>query len=83
MDDVRERGISVVVGRVPLIEIAGYVGASLGLAAAGVVLGESAGEGVQIAFDLVTAAVLVAAGWALEPDADAYRRMRSVLWCFS
>jgi hypothetical protein len=82
MDGMSERS-SFVVSRESIIEVAGYVGAAVGLSAAIVALGESAGDGVKIAFDLITAAVLVGAGWALEGEADAYRRMRSVLWFLS
>jgi hypothetical protein len=82
MDSTVERRGSVF-SREAVIEIAGYIGAAVGLAAAGVVIGESASNGVQIAFDLITIAVLFGAGWALEPTDDAYRRMRSVLWFLS
>jgi hypothetical protein len=83
MERKANRRSSEFVSREAVIEIAGYIGASVGIAAAGVVLGESAGNGVQVAFDLITAAILVGAGWALEPSRDAYRRMRSVLWFVS
>jgi hypothetical protein len=82
MDGMPERS-SFVVSREAIIEIAGYVGAAVGLTAAAVALGEDASDGVQIAFDLITAAVLVGAGWALEASNDSYRRMRSVLWFLS
>lgn len=82
MDGMSER-TSFVVSREAIIEIAGYVGAAVGLTAAAVALGEGASDGVQIAFDLITAAVLVGAGWALEASNDSYRRMRSVLWFLS
>jgi hypothetical protein len=82
MDGMSERS-SFAVSRESIIEVAGYVGAAVGLSAAIVALGETAGDGVKIAFDLITAAVLVGAGWALEGEADVYRRMRSVLWFLS
>lgn len=69
--------------RATAAEILGYLGAAIGLAAAGIVLGEAASQGVQIVFDLVTAAALVVAGWALGGAADAYLRMKSVFWFLS
>jgi hypothetical protein len=62
-----------------LIEIAGYLGAAVALSAAGVAL-EDAGTGVQIGFELATAAVLIAAGWALGEGSDVLARMKSVFW---
>jgi hypothetical protein len=69
--------------RESIVEVAGYLGAAISLTAASIVLGDSAGDGVQIAFDAITAAVLVVAGVVLTGHAEAYRRMKSVLWFLS
>jgi hypothetical protein len=71
------------VRRETVIEIVGYAAAAAALTAAGIALGESAGTGVQIAFDVVLTAVLFAAGWALTSDVDIYARMRSIFWFLS
>ena len=70
------------VRRETLIEIAGYVGAAVGLAAAGVAL-SGANQAVRFVADLLTVAVLFGAGWALSGYSDYYRRMRSVFWFIS
>lgn len=79
----RTAGAGPAIPREILIEIVGYVGAALALTAAGVVLGESAGTGVQVAFDLLTIGVLFAAGWALGAEAEVLLRMKSVFWFLS
>lgn len=66
-----------------LIEFLGYAGAAVALTAASTVLGETVGEGARIAFDLITAAVLFAAGWAIGGRAEPYPRMQSVFWFVS
>lgn len=71
------------VRRETVIEIVGYVAAAGALTAAGIALGASAGTGVQIAFDVITSAVLFAAGWALSDGVDIYARMRSIFWFLS
>jgi hypothetical protein len=72
-----------VVTRETVGEIVGYIGAAVGLTAASIALGASASEGVQVVFNLVTGAVLFAAGWALGGTTGAYGRMRSVFWFLS
>jgi hypothetical protein len=65
-------------------EIVGYLGAAAGLTGASIALGSSAASsGVQVVFNLVTAAVLFGAGAALGAEAGAYARMRSVFWFLS
>jgi hypothetical protein len=71
------------VQRETVIEVVGYVGAAVGLSAAGIAIGESSGTGVQIAFDLITTGVLLVAGWAIGGESDALRRMKSVFWFLS
>src|SRR5438093_1240877 len=71
------------VRREPIIEVAGYIGAAVSLAAASTVLGDTAGSGVHIAVDLITALVLLGAGVALTAESDPYRRMKSVFWFLS
>jgi hypothetical protein len=71
------------VRRESIVEVAGYLGAAISLTAAGVVLGDSASAAVQIAFDAITAAVLVVAGVVLTGGSEPYRRMKSVLWFLS
>src|SRR5438309_2761389 len=69
--------------REPIIEVAGYMGAAVSLAAAGIVLGDTAGSAVQILVDAITALVLLGAGVALSAESDSYRRMKSVFWFLS
>jgi len=69
--------------REPIIEVAGYAGAAVSLAAAGIVLGDTASSGVQILVDAITAFVLLGAGVALTAEGDSYRRMKSVFWFLS
>ena len=69
--------------REPIIEVAGYMGAAVSLAAAGIVLGDTAGSAVQILVDAITALVLLGAGMALSAESDSYRRMKSVFWFLS
>jgi hypothetical protein len=83
MDATPTTGSSLALRRESVIEIVAYVGAAGALTAAGIALGESASTGVQIAFDLITSAVLFAAGWALSEDVDIYARMRSIFWFLS
>lgn len=71
------------VSRETVIEIVAYIGAAAGVTAAGIALGESAGTGVQAVFNLITAAVLFGAGWALVSELEVYRRMKSVFWFLS
>ncbi|HEX6263597.1 MAG TPA: hypothetical protein VF097_12195 [Actinomycetota bacterium] len=63
-----------------VIEFVGYAGAAVALSAASTALGQEAGEGVRIAFDLITAVVLLAAGWAIAGRPEPYPRMQSVFW---
>jgi hypothetical protein len=72
-----------VVTRETVGEIVGYIGAAAGLTAASIALGASASEGVQVVFNLLTGAVLFAAGWALGGTTGVYGRMRSVFWFLS
>jgi hypothetical protein len=83
MDSMSGAPPSAALSRERAIEIAGYVGAAVCLTASGIALSRSAGTGVQIVVDLITAAVLFGAGWGLADDLDAYRRMRSVFWFLS
>lgn len=71
------------VSRETVGEIVGYIGAAVGLTAAGIALGNSASEGVQVVFNLATGVVLLAAGWALGGAIGVYGRMRSVFWFLS
>lgn len=66
-----------------VIEFVGYVGAAVALTAASTVLGQEAGEGVRIVFDLITAGVLLAVGWAVGGRPEPYPRMQSVFWFVS
>lgn len=61
-------------------QIAGYLGAGIGLTAAAIAFRDANGTGTQLAFDLVTSAVLLVAGWFVVIGTDASERMRSVLW---
>lgn len=66
-----------------IVEFIGYAGAAVALTAASNVLGQTASEGVRILFDLITAGVLLAAGWALGGRPEPYPRMQSVFWFVS
>jgi len=83
MEATRTTRPNLTVRRETVIEIVGYVGAAGALTAAGIALGESSGTGVQIGFDLITAAVLLAAGWVLDDRLDIFARMRSIFWFLS
>ncbi|MGH2709913.1 MAG: hypothetical protein ACRDH9_01755 [Actinomycetota bacterium] len=72
-----------VLARSTIGEIIGYLGAAVGLTAAGIALGDVSSSGVQVVFNLVTAVVLLAAGFGVGDDEDVYARMRSVFWFLS
>jgi hypothetical protein len=71
------------VGLPTIVEFIGYAGAAVALTAASTVLGQTAGEGVRVVFDLLTAAVLLGAGWAIGGRPEPYPRMQSVFWFVS
>lgn len=71
------------IGLPTIVEFIGYAGAAVALTAASMVLGDAAGEGVRVAFDLITAGVLLAAGWAVGGRPEPYPRMQSVFWFVS
>lgn len=57
-----------------------YLGAAVGVTAAGVVFGSPSVPGTRIVVDLVISAVLLAAGWVTITLDDGSARVRSVLW---
>ena len=71
------------VGLPTVVEFIGYAGAAVALTAASTVLGQTAGAGVRVVFDLITAAVLLGAGWAIGGRSEPYPRMQSVFWFVS
>ncbi len=75
-------GLASSLSRDTLIEILGYFGAAVALAAATVALDPSS-KTVQTLFNAVVALALLASGWAVGEDSDVLRRMRSVFWFLS
>jgi hypothetical protein len=64
-----------------VVEIVGYVGAAVALAAAVIAVGEAAGTGTQLFTELIIAGVLLLAGWTIASnEADVFQRMRSIFW---